>query len=645
MAAKPVQAIVKAVVRDVVDRCAQKSCPVSENLAAFMVKATALDPAMGFAGDAHLLPADIEKLTETCVRRLAEPSIFRATVAMQIFMQEAYKSREDIYKQHQRDVKSATDDLYRELTDASPRTRPELESFYRKLVLAAMTRGDLGAVTDPGVIRESTAAFESVLPPAELGSFVALDRQKKIAQLEELAQIVCGIRLYNKYTKKGGSNIHDLPTILSDTLAALLAQLLKEYDEYCGWARASAAWLLDPANSASPVRGQVSQAQRNVWQNVIYLEVLLEEACASAPRVKDLGAKVLARVDAIGTIVQSKTAVPTTVIYPQFVELATQWAALQHEQRCLASAAATLAGLSTFAKGKTDLPADVSTAIGAASLPDKFSAVFVNMLATFKAGVDAALAGSLAASVLAPPAGQILSVKDLPGCEVLLPGVTHAYDDLTLLIGGFCPTTLVQTGALLPAYRSIGVLRYHGGVYGVSSIDAAAAFAAAPEKILGALVDAGRANAELIDLLDIHPAVATGPLKNASDAFVSVDASTKCDGGTQTDLHPVDTNIVKDYQWNEWALRRKAIHLANLRNKRTHSSQTDGSSFRRDNTTQVYLPKSVDTQTKVSTGTSVPKPATFVRGLRGDTGDKAVPVQVVDLTLGVSGVSLAAKKK
>jgi len=36
---------------------------------------------------------------------------------------------------------------------------------------------------------------------------------------------------------------------------------------------------------------------------------------------------------------------------------------------------------------------------------------------------------------------------------------------------------------------------------------------------------------------------------------------TKCDSGTQTDTHFMDSNIVKSYEWNEWELRRKALKL------------------------------------------------------------------------------------
>lgn len=36
---------------------------------------------------------------------------------------------------------------------------------------------------------------------------------------------------------------------------------------------------------------------------------------------------------------------------------------------------------------------------------------------------------------------------------------------------------------------------------------------------------------------------------------------TKCDMGTQTDVHFLESNIVQSYVWNEWELRRKAIKL------------------------------------------------------------------------------------
>lgn len=44
----------------------------------------------------------------------------------------------------------------------------------------------------------------------------------------------------------------------------------------------------------------------------------------------------------------------------------------------------------------------------------------------------------------------------------------------------------------------------------------------------------------------------------------AVKPSAKCESGTQTDVHPVETNIVRAYEWNAWELRRKAIKMVGI---------------------------------------------------------------------------------
>jgi hypothetical protein len=103
--------------------------------------------------------------------------------------------------------------------------------------------------------------------------------------------------------------------------------------------------------------------------------------------------------------------------------------------------------------------------------------------------------------------------------------------------------------------------------------------------------------------------------------------------GTQTDTHLVERHIDKDYEWNEWALRRRALHAANLLRKATHGSQTDSSHFRRENTTQVWLPKKNETQTVVSKGTTMPQKKRYLGGVRG-APDVKLNVVNVELDLG-----------
>ena len=89
------------------------------------------------------------------------------------------------------------------------------------------------------------------------------------------------------------------------------------------------------------------------------------------------------------------------------------------------------------------------------------------------------------------------------------------------------------------------------------------------------------------------------------------------DAAAQTPTHFVEKNLDPSYDWNEWGLRRRALHLANLRNKATKSMQTGGSAFRRESETQVYLPVDDATMTGVSTATGAPISKNYIAGLRG----------------------------
>ncbi|TPP62971.1 Cilia-and flagella-associated protein [Fasciola gigantica] len=88
----------------------------------------------------------------------------------------------------------------------------------------------------------------------------------------------------------------------------------------------------------------------------------------------------------------------------------------------------------------------------------------------------------------------------------------------------------------------------------------------------------------------------------------------------QTEVHPIESYIDSNYEWNEWELRKKALKLANLRRKATSSVQTILSNWRRDNATQVYLLKDSWTTTKEDGYTQVSRPSVFLHGLRGCGG-------------------------
>jgi hypothetical protein len=88
------------------------------------------------------------------------------------------------------------------------------------------------------------------------------------------------------------------------------------------------------------------------------------------------------------------------------------------------------------------------------------------------------------------------------------------------------------------------------------------------------------------------------------------------DASTETPVHFVKKNIDPNYDWNEWGLRRRALQIANLKKCATDGTQTDMSHFRRENESQVYLPRTQETQTKQDTGTNPKRVHTYIAGLR-----------------------------
>lgn len=59
------------------------------------------------------------------------------------------------------------------------------------------------------VYKEAYAALHSIFTTSDLDDFFALDRDTKLQFLVELADLVMGIRLFNRNCQKGGKGIDD----------------------------------------------------------------------------------------------------------------------------------------------------------------------------------------------------------------------------------------------------------------------------------------------------------------------------------------------------------------------------------------------------------------------------------------------------
>jgi hypothetical protein len=206
----------------------------------------------------------------------------------------------------------------------------------------------------------------------------------------------------------------------------------------------------------------------------------------------------------------------------------------------------------------------------------------------------------------------LLTLKDTPDFNLL-----------PLEFQGFCPWTIVEArGLLIPGKPSLGIIRYENSYFVCDHIMAAQAFMRKPELYLNAIRERAFKNPEFIHLLRLQKWFPTANIakllqKHEMEINNATGQPFTKDAGTETPTHFQENYIDLNYHWNEWELRRRALKIVNLKHCKTTSQQTDLSHYRRENETQVYLPRTNDTQTKRDKGTNLPIVTTYVEGFRG----------------------------
>ncbi|XP_065882314.1 cilia- and flagella-associated protein 206-like isoform X2 [Dysidea avara] len=613
MSSVQAESVIKSIIREISTECNSRGVEVSETLIAFTVKAAVLDPDNEFSVDRALTKTDVQHLIQSCVKKLQDsssPSL--DTVKMQVNFDMNYTSRAEFLEEHRRILETRLQPITREITDYRARTREELETLYRKIVSYILLQSGLGSPTDIAVVREATAALQSVFPQTELGTFMIMSKPDKERQLKELTSIVTGIRLFNRNCGKGGEGIDDLPSVLKEAIQTASQTIEAELAKTLQCVFKLTAILLHVISSphqppTSPTPLLMKNAIINLRQHQAYIKVLMGDILNCVHQVTQLEKDYDNKMSLLKDTVQSKTAVPTAQVYPLFVSLAKVWGGYQDNVVMLSVLSNLLTGLRPFVKQAIA----VGELESLQTLLNEVQVLTDEERITQTTGADFKV-----------------DIAKHRKAEFIFPETTQNFDQISIEFKTFCCYCLgAHDRYLLPANTSLGVLHYKGRYFTFSSREAADAFAADPEKYITLVVTAARRSPELINLLCMHHYVASG-----SDSSLIHAPVTKRDSGTQTDTHFMESNIVKSYEWNEWELRRKAIKLTNLRNKITHSTQTDFSHYKRDNTTQVYLPKDNVTQTKRDHGTSVPAPSVYLAGLRG----KDIPYDKVDLTLDIN---------
>ncbi|XP_078397457.1 cilia- and flagella-associated protein 206 [Cetorhinus maximus] len=613
MAYTQAECVIKNIIREIAQECADRGHSISETLVAFMVKAVVLDPRYEFNVDRTLTKTDVRKLITTCVDRLLEPQRPSLdTIKMQVYFDMNYTSRAEFLTEHRCVLESRLAPACREITDSRARTRDELECLYRKIVSYMLLHSGLGSPTEISIVREATAALQSIFPQSELGTFLALTKKDKERQLNELSMIVTGIRLFNKNCKKGGEGVDDLPAILNEAVPATKQNVESELQAtqqliYHYTAIIERLEKSQECYEEDGLHDKLKEALYNVRQHEVFLRIIVAEIVTCAKQIEMLQHQLNKRMLDLNAVVKSKSAVPTAQVYPHFIALSNLWTSFQDE----------MVLLSVFSNLVTNLDPYLGT--HSQLFPD-------GIIGPLLEGVVVKTDEQRLSEV----SGQRIIPSDFKNREWIFPEDILTYRQPTIQYRGFCAYAFgARYGLLLRGNPNIGILKYQEKYYIFSSKEAASAFAQKPDCYISMAAEHAKHSAELIQLLELHQQFST--ITTYTKAASCMKPIIKYDSCTQTDTHILEPNIVKSYEWNEWELRRKAIKLANLRQKVTRYIQTNLSHMRRDNTSQVYPPKNKATQTKQDNSSNVPKPQVFYAGLRG--GKTTEPTHMIKYNL------------
>jgi len=204
-------------VAEVLRLCRERACPTSEPLAMLVLLSIAM---VKGKEDLELLDeASTTKLIEAAANKLGNasaPSL--VSLQLQVRMHGEHAKHKDVLEAEAVENDRRKDELLNNVTKVKvAEYGSDVIGLYNKILHYVESHctynlagpGDADSTSTEDAVVESQAesfsALESVFPLHRLSRFVTLSLDEKTVQLNELANIVLGIRIFNSQTGRGGS--------------------------------------------------------------------------------------------------------------------------------------------------------------------------------------------------------------------------------------------------------------------------------------------------------------------------------------------------------------------------------------------------------------------------------------------------------
>jgi hypothetical protein len=604
------ESIVK-VVQFLTDECSTRHIDASPALIAYTVRSIISAHIEEFQVDVSkpLSEQQITHLHDKSLEMLQDQtSLPMLTIRMQVDMdlglaqtERSQKQREDREAEHRNAIEQ-------ELISIRARSSAALESLYRKIVSYTIISSKWGSPNDPQCVRQATAALEQVFPQSELPKFITASDEDKKRHLQEHSKLVLGVRIFQTFGGDMADPATNFRMDIPKKLDALRARIQTSIEGINAVILRYGEVLKDEKTEN---RARLTDELINRQQFLFFYELLLARLGDVAKALERSCQEFDSVMENLRNLMELSDSVPTAKAAPLFAALATVWRAFQNSEDLIRNFELLLARLrkhrDTFTPALSTGPPDSPTT--AARLePER------------EVRVDQAEIPKIPkeSEVTADDAQAVLVQRDADG---------------EFAFNGFCPVTLVLNGGLLlPGDVLLGSVKWERKYYAFVDAEACAKFQSDPAKWHNDAIAVARKHPELVSLLGLQ-----NEFPNLQAPRIPVKAKVPEPPnakyrtmGTETILHPIESYIDRTYHWNQWELMKRKKILKGLENKRTRSTQTFGSHFRRESEAQAFELRDKNEQTRVESGVDMPRTVRYIAGLRGDSQTSA---KVVTLTL------------
>ncbi|CAL1280109.1 unnamed protein product [Larinioides sclopetarius] len=535
--------------------CRQQNERISQRTAQITVRVLLLDSKWSYILQNDISKCEKQKFFKACFNFLFdEKCISGVTIRMQCFFYGRYLSRE-AYKGHQKQILLRNCfHLLQKLKKVWHNASEDLKEMHNDLIKLILIKEGMEYQGDHTAFDEMRTAVNSVFPPSALSTFVSSNQKTKMAFINEVSSIAAGIRLHAWYSQKAGKFMFDVGRIMKETLPKVCEDLHEELSIAKEKIEFLRNGLLEKIAGGTKEDDKEIYHQKLLLMGLVnfydFIKILKENIDEVAVQTYKSDYTFAIQNRELNTGLKTGPFTKADRVYPMYKDLAKTWKHMQLEGHLLNFYSNLFQDLKKFAER-----------INATGPEDIYGIPLIE---------------------------DNLEEEADESTITIFPDDVKNFFEITLEFQEFC-TFYCSMGILVPCNREIGILMYKQSCYGFSNTDVMESFKKQPARFVNSAFDCILKIPQLIFTLQVEehfqfPVINNLKQKRKLPVFIS-------ERSVQTILHPTEKNIDYTYNWNQWSLRKQALKYVDLTSKKTHSTQTNLSHFRRENYSQVYLPK------------------------------------------------------